>query len=146
MPIKMPFTIRTPGQRYGAMMAELDDITLTEMETRIINWLSELDDHTVDPLISIFRKLKGDIITEASPWAQELISIPDAAEILGIDPSALRHAIARGSNGLQPNVDYTRIGTTWVLHKNAVLRLGGRPAEAKWNAYLERRLSNQGQD
>lgn len=138
-----PNEFYTTGQLYSMMLAALEDITLSDEEDRIIQWLSEYDNHTVLPLISIFRKLTGNIITEAAPWAQDLISIPDTAEILGIDPSALRHAIARGSHGLQPNIDYTRIGSTWVLHKDAVLHLGGRPAEAKWQAYLKRRFNSQ---
>jgi len=138
----------TPEECYNILTDAIGgDITLSQEEQGSLKWLSGWlsgwSEETLNDMLSIIGKLKGEIITEAAPWAQELISIPDAAEILGVDPSAIRHAIARGSQGLQPNVDYTRIGSTWVLHKNAVLRLGGRPAEAKWQAYLKRRFNNQ---
>ncbi len=74
----------------------------------------------------------------------ELISLADAAKALGVDSSAIRHAIASGR--LQEGKHCAKYGKQWVLHKSAFLAFQGNMDA--WNRFLadaekQRLLENQ---
>lgn len=63
----------------------------------------------------------------------ELLSFAEAAEIWGVDQSALRKAVASGR--LQPGRDCRKFGKQWVVTANAMHR-EFRGGWAPWAEYL----------
>jgi len=74
-------------------------------------------------------------IDKLAPWFHDLVSLSDAAAIMNVDPSAIRHAIARGSYGLIEGQHYMKYGKQWVLHKSAIEAMTGSSED--WQAVQE---------
>ena len=72
---------------------------------------------------------------ERGPFSQ-LLSFGEAAEIWGLDPSALRKAVSNGR--LKPGIDCRKFGKQWVISVDAMQRLYryNIPSSDPWNKFI----------
>ena len=70
---------------------------------------------------------------QGDSYFYHLLSFGEAAEIWGIDPSALRKAVADGR--LKPGIDCRKFGKQWVVTVNAMQR-EFRGGWSPWSEFL----------
>lgn len=73
---------------------------------------------------------------ERGPFYQ-LLSFAEAADLWGLDPSALRKAVADGR--LKPGIDCRKFGKQWVVTVDAMARVFTHFASANigpWNDFI----------